>query len=174
MAHPEKVSEVQAIAERIEKAQSMVLADYTGLTVDQMTQFRRNCRARSVECRVVKNRLAQIAADKAGVAALKDLLKGPTAIVFGPESQVEPAKIVVEFAKDNDKMQVKGGWVDGQSLSAAQVEALSRIPSREELLAKMMGSINSPARGMAFAMNGVIAGLARVIDAVAKQRAEAA
>ena len=174
MARPEKVSEVQAIAERIEKAQSMVLADFSGLTVDQMTQFRRDCRARSVECRVVKNRLAQIAADKTGATALKDLLKGPTAIVFGPESQVDPAKIVVEFAKENEKMQVKGGWVDGQSLSIAQVEALSKIPSREELLAKMMGSISSPARGLASTVNGVAGGLARVIDAVAKQKAEAA
>jgi len=174
MARPEKVSEVQAIAERIEKAQSMVLADFSGLTVDQMTQFRRDCRARSVECRVVKNRLAQIAADKTGATELKDLLKGPTAIVFGAESQVDPAKIVVEFAKDNEKMQVKGGWVDGQSLSVAQVEALSKIPSREELLAKMMGSINSPARGLASTVNGVAGGLARVIDAVAKQKAEAA
>jgi len=171
MARPEKVNEVQAIAERIEKAQSMVLADYSGLTVDQMTQFRRNCRAQAVECRVVKNRLARIAADKAGAAVLKDLLKGPTAIVFGAESQVDPAKIVVEFAKDNEKMQVKGGWVDGQSLSAAQVEALSRIPSREELLAKMMGSINSPARGLACTLNGVVAALARVIDAAAKEKA---
>ena len=171
MARPEKISEVKAIAERIEKAQSMVLADFSGLTVDQMTQFRRNCRAQAVECRVVKNRLARIAADKAGAAVLKDLLKGPTAIVFGAESQVAPAKIVVEFAKDNEKMQVKGGWVDGQSLDAAQVVALSAIPSRDELLAKMMGSINSPARGLAVTMNGVVAALARVIDAAAKEKA---
>jgi large subunit ribosomal protein L10 len=165
MARPEKISEVQAIAERIEKAQSMVLADFSGLTVDQMTQFRRNCRAQAVECRVVKNRLARIAADKAGAAVLKDLLKGPTAMVFGAESQVDPAKIVVEFAKDNERMQVKGGWVDGESLDAAQVVALSKIPSRDELLAKMMGSINSPVQGLASTVNGVVAALARVIDA---------
>jgi len=174
MARPEKVSEVQAIAERLEKAQSMVLADFSGLTVDQMTQFRRNCRAQAVECRVVKNRLARIAADKAGLPVLKELLKGPTAIVFGAESQVDPAKIVVEFAKDNEKMQVKGGWVEGQALDVAQVVALSKIPSREELLAKMMGSISSPARGLATTVNGVAGALARVVDAAAKARAEAA
>jgi large subunit ribosomal protein L10 len=174
MARPEKVSEVQAIAERLEKAQSMVLADFSGLTVDQMTQFRRNCRAQAVECRVVKNRLARIAADQAGLPVLKELLKGPTAIVFGAESQVDPAKIVVEFAKDNEKMQVKGGWVEGQTLDVAQVVALSKTPSREELLAKMMGSISSPARGLATTVNGVAGALARVIDAAAKTKAEAA
>jgi large subunit ribosomal protein L10 len=174
MARPEKVAEVQAIAERIESAQSIVLADFSGLTVDQMTQFRRNCRAQSVECRVVKNRLARIAADKVGAGVLKDTFKGPTAVVFGAESQVDPAKLVVEFAKDNDRMQIKGGYVDGQVLDANQVVALSKIPSREELLAKMMGSINSPARGLACTVNGVAAALARVIDAAAKARAEAA
>jgi large subunit ribosomal protein L10 len=172
MARPEKIAEVQAIADRIGAAQSFVLADYTGLTVDQMTQFRRNCRAQSVECRVVKNRLARIATDQAGAdAALKLMFKGPTAVVFGADSQVDPAKLVVEFAKDNEKLKIKAGYVDGQVLTAEQVVALSKIPSREELLAKMMGSINSPARGLACTVNGVAAALARVIDAAAKTKA---
>ncbi|MBE0567291.1 MAG: 50S ribosomal protein L10 [Krumholzibacteria bacterium] len=173
MARPEKEAEVLAIAERLEQAQSVVLANYSGLTVAQMTQFRRNCRARSVECRVVKNRLARIAAEKVGAGVLKDALKGPTAIVFGAESQVEPAKLVVEFAKDNDRMQIKGGYVDGQILDANQVVALARTPSREELLSMMMGSISSPARGLACTVNGVAAALARVVDAAAKAKAAA-
>ena len=174
MARPEKVAEVQAIAERIGSAQSMILADFSGLTVEQMTVFRRNCRALSVECRVVKNRLARIAADKSGMDGIKDLLNGPTAIVFGAESQVDPAKIIVDFAKDNEAMEIKGGFVDGDFLDKEQVLALSKIPSRDELLAKMMGSINSPATGLVGTINGVAAALARVIDAAAKEKAEAA
>jgi large subunit ribosomal protein L10 len=174
MARPEKVAEVQAIASRIEAAQSMVLADFTGLTVEQMTVFRRTCREKAVECRVVKNRLARIAADNSGLAAMKDHLTGPTAIVFGAESQVDPAKLVVDFAKDNEAMEIKGGFVDGEFLDTAKVVALSKVPSREELLAKMMGSINSPASGLVGTINGVAAALARVIDAAAKQKAEAA
>jgi large subunit ribosomal protein L10 len=174
MARPEKVAEVQAIAERIGAAQSMILADFSGLSVAQMTVFRRNCREKSVECRVVKNRLARIAADDSGLEAMKDHLKGPTAILFGAESQVDPAKIVVEFAKDNEAMEIKGGFVDGEFLDTAQIVALSKIPSRDELLAKMMGSINSPASGLVGTINGVAASLARVIDAAAKQKAEAA
>jgi len=174
MPRPEKIAEVKAIAERFQSARSIVMADYTGLTVAQMTQFRSQCRAQNVECRVVKNRLAIIAADEADLAVIKDHLKGPTALVLGPESQVDPAKIVIEFAKTNEKLTVKGGILDGQYLDAQQVEALSKIPSKDELIAQMMGSINSPLTGIAGTVNGVMSALARALDAVAKQKAEAA
>jgi len=173
MARPEKMAEVQAITERLRSAQSCVLADYTGLTVAQMTAFRAQCRAANIECRVVKNRLAMIAADQADLGALRAQLKGPTALILGHASQVDPAKIAVEFAKNNEALKVKGGMVDGQLLSAAQVVALSKVPSKDELIAKMMGSINSPLVGIVGTVNGVIAALARAIDAVAKQKAAA-
>ena len=173
MARPEKVAEVEAIAQRIRTAQSMVLADFTGLTVLQMTEFRRTCRANSVDCKVVKNRLAKIAADNADLAIMKDHLAGPTAIMFGPESQVDPAKLVVEFAKDNEAMEIKGGFLEGAFLDKSQIVALSKVPSKDELIAKMMGSINSPLTGLAATMNGVVGALARVINAVAEQNAEA-
>jgi large subunit ribosomal protein L10 len=174
MARPEKIAEVEAITERIKSAQSMVLADYTGLTVLQMTAFRRTCRANAVECRVVKNRLARIAADHAGMAVMKDHLKGPTAIMFGPESQVDAAKLVVDFAKTNEAMKIKGGFLEGAYLDKTQIVALSMVPSKDELIAKMMGSINSPVTGLAAIMIGVVSALARTIDAVAQQKAEAA
>ena len=170
MATQEKIAEVQAITERMQSAQSMVLADFTGLSVEQMTTFRSQCREKAIDCRVVKNRLAKIACDNADVAVLKDHLKGPTAILFGLESQIDPAKIIVDFAKKNEAMGIKGGLVDGQFLSTDQVVALSKIPSRDELYAKMMGSINSPVSGLAMCLNGVIAGLARCIDGVAQQK----
>lgn len=174
MARPEKVAEVQAITDRFQAAQSLVMADYTGLTVHQMTDFRAKCRAQNIDCRVVKNRLAMRAADAAELGFLKDHLKGPTALVFGPESQVDPAKLVIEFAKDNEALKVKGGVVDGEFLDVDQVVALSKVPSMDELIAKMMGSINSPASGLVGTVNGVVGALARAIDAVAKQKAEAA
>lgn len=174
MARPEKVAEVERITESLQAAQSLVMADYSGLTVAQMTDFRNKCRENNVQCRVVKNRLAQRAADAAGVEVIKDHLKGPIAILFGIESQVDAAKIAVDFAKDHEKMEIRGGLVDGNYLDANEVVALSKVPSREELIAKMMGSINSPASGLTMALNGVVAGLTRAIDAVAKQKAETA
>ncbi|MBU8871810.1 MAG: 50S ribosomal protein L10 [Gemmatimonadales bacterium] len=174
MARPDKIAEVEMITQKLQAAQSLVLADYSGLTVEKMTFFRQQCRANKVECRVVKNRLAKIAADNAGVEVIKDLLRGPIAIMFGPESQVDPAKIVAEFAKKNEAMEIRGGMVDGAYLDADQVMALSKVPTRDELIAKMMGSINSSVTGVVMVMNGVVAGLARAIDAVAKQKAETA
>ncbi len=170
MARPEKVAEVEAIAERLRAAQSLVLVDYTGLSVEKLTAFRSLCRSKGVECRVVKNRLAMIAADAADLVVLKDHLRGPTALVVGRESQVDPAKAAVEFGKDNEALRIKGGIVEGQFLAADRVTALSQIPGRDELIAKMMGSINSPASGLVGVMSGVAAALARAIDAVAKQK----
>ncbi len=171
MARPEKVAAVTAIAERLRVSQSVVLADYTGLTVEKMTAFRALCRGKGVECKVVKNRLASIAADEAGLPALRDHLKGPTALLLGLTSQVDPAKVAVEFAKDNDKLVIKGGLLDGRFLTPAAVTSLSRTPDREVLLAQIMGGLNGPARGLAVATNGVAAALARAIDAVAKKKA---
>ena len=170
MARPEKIAEVEAITERMRGAQSMILADFSGLTVAQMTVFRASCREKSVDCRVVKNRLARIAADDADIAVMKEHLTGPTAILFGPESQVDPAKIIVDFAKENEAMEIKGGFLDGAYLDPKEVVALSKTPSKDELIAKMMGSINSPAGGIAGAVGAVMGSLARAIDAVAKQK----
>jgi large subunit ribosomal protein L10 len=171
MARPEKINEVEAISERMKNAECMVFTDYTGIPVLAMTAFRRNCRAKGVDCRVVKNRLARIAATKHGMGDLSEHLKGPTAVLFGMESQVEAARIAVEFSKENEKLKIKGGFVDGRFLTPEQVVALSKVPSREQLLSMMMGSINAPARGLAVVTNGVAASLCRAIDAVAKQKA---
>jgi len=171
MARPEKEAAVTLIADRLRAAQSVILADYTGLTVEKMTAFRALCRGKGVECRVVKNRLARIAADRADLPTLKDHLKGPTALILGLQSQVDPAKVAVEFAKDNEALKVKGGLLEGRFLPPPAVVALSKTPSREELLAQMMGSVNAPARSLACVVNGVAAALTRAMDAVAKQKA---
>jgi large subunit ribosomal protein L10 len=170
MARPEKVAEVQAISERLRSAQSIVLADFTGLSVEKMTAFRALCRSKGIECRVVKNRLAKIAADGADLEILKDFLQGPTALILGPESQVEPAKVAVDFAKDNEALTIKGGIVDGASLDARQVVALSQVPGRDELIAKMMGSMQSPLNGFVGTLMQVPAALCRALDAVAQQK----
>ncbi len=171
MARPEKTAEVQAIASHLQSAKSVVLADYQGMTVAQMTDFRVKCRAKNVVCRVVKNRLAMIAADQANVSVLKEHLTGPMALIISSESQIDAAKIVVDFAKDVDKLKIRGGYVDGGFLDAGRVVALSRVPSRDELYAQMMGSINAPLTGIVGTINGVMSALVRALDAVAKQKA---
>jgi large subunit ribosomal protein L10 len=174
MARPEKIAQVEAITAHLQSALSIVLADYQGMTVEQMTNFRVKCREKNVVCRVVKNRLAKIAADQAGITVLQEHLTGPIAMIMGSESQVDPAKIAVEFAKTVEALEIRGGMVDGEYLDAAQVVALSKVPSRDELYAKMMGSINAPLTGVVGTINGVMSAVCRAIDAVAKQKGEAA
>ena len=174
MARPEKVAEVEAIAASMTAAKAIVLTDFTGCSVEQMTTFREKCRENGIVTKVVKNRLARIAADNVDLPAIKDHLKGPTALMFGLEGQVDAAKVAVEFQKENEAFGIKGGILDGAFLEVNEVIALSKIPSMDELIAKMMGSINSPARGLVVTINGVAGKLCRAIDAVAKQKAETA
>ena len=125
MARPEKVAEVEYLTDKLLKSEGVVLADFSGLTVAQANDLRVKCREQKVELRVVKNRLARRAAVAADSAALEALFKGPTAIAFGLESPVEPAKVLTEFAKTNEKLRVKGGFVDGEVLSVKDVRTLS-------------------------------------------------
>jgi len=173
MARPKKVAQVEVITESLKMCQSIVLTDYRGLTVEQMTDFRNRCREKNVGVRVVKNRLAKLAADQADMSGLKEYLTGPLALIFGNESQVDAAKLVVDYAKDHEALGLMGGFMDGEYLSVEQVIELSKIPDREELIAKMMGSINAPASGIVGTINGVVAALTRAVDAVAKQKAAA-
>jgi len=161
MVRPEKIAEVDLIAEKIKGSQGLVLADFTGLTVASMGEFR-----------VVKNRLARRAAAEADCSALDELLKGPTGIAFGRESPLEPAKVVVDFAKTNENLAIKGGYLDGKLLSVPEVEALSKIPSRDELLGMVMRGMQAPLTGFISVMAGTVRGLATVLDAIAKQKAE--
>lgn len=170
MARPDKILAVEEITANLKAAQSVVLVDYSGLTVEQITEFRIKCRELGVVCKVVKNTLARIAANEADASALSDHISGPTAFLMGPESQVDPAKLAVDFSKANEAMEVKGGYLDGAYLDSTQVIALSKIPGRDELYAKMMGSMTSPLSGIVGTVNGVVGALTRVINAVAEQK----
>ena len=174
MVRPAKSAEVELLSEKMRASVGLVLADFTGLSVASITEFRAKCRERGVEFRVVKNRLANRAAAAAECPALSDLLKGPTGIAFGLDSAVEPAKAVVDFAKLNEKLVIKGGYLDGKLLEVREVEALSEIPGREELLAMLMRGMQAPVSGMVGCLTGVMRNMVGVLDAVAKQKAEAA
>ena len=174
MARPEKVAEVEVLTDKMIKSEGLVLADFSGLTVAQANELRVKCRDQNVELRVVKNRLARRAAVAAEIAALEELLIGPTAIAFGLDSPVEPAKVLTEFAKNNEKLRVKGGFVDGEVLSLNQVKALSEVPSRLELITMLARGINGPATGLAGSISAVMSSLARAIQAAAEQNDPAA
>lgn len=174
MVRPEKIAEVELLTAKLRESEGLVLADFTGLTVASISEFRSKCREQRVEFRVVKNRLARRAAAEAECSELDGMFVGPTGIAFGLDSAVEPAKVVVDFAKTNEKLVIKGGFLDGKVLSTSEVEALSKIPGREELLAMLLRAMQGPTTGMVSCLSGVMRNMVGVLDAVAKKKAEAA
>ena len=147
---------VKDIAEKIRKAQSVIVYDYRGLTVAEVTALRAEMRKAGVEYVVLKNSMVERACDEAGIdASIKATLKGPSAFAFGYDDAVAPAKILKDFIKKTKKCEVKGGIVEGKVTSVEDIKALADLPSREVLIARMLGSMMSPITGLAIALDQV-------------------
>lgn len=149
-----------------------IVAHYRGLNVAEMTQLRRDVRAAGGQVQVVKNTLTKRAAKGTDFESLDQLLTGPTALITAVEP-VATSKAVIKFAKDNKTLEILGGAMDGDGIDLGQITALSLLPSREELLAKLMGSLMSPAQGLVTVLNAVPTGLVRALDQVRQQKEEA-
>ena len=166
-----KSEKIDAIKAKVEKAQVALVTEYKGYTVEEITNLRRELQKQGGDYMVTKNTLAKVAVKGTDFEPLTDLMKGPIAIAFGFEDQVSPAKIVSKFIKDTKKGEILGAVMEGNLLSAADAKALANLPSKEELYAKMLGSINSPATGLTLDINGVMAALTRAVAAVRDQKA---
>ncbi len=164
----EKIDEIKSKAE---KAQVAIVTEYKGLSVEEITNLRRSLQKEGGDYMVTKNTLAKIALKGTDFEILTDSLTGPVAIAFGFEDQVSPAKLVAKFIKDTKKGVITGGALDGKLLDAKEVEALAKMPSKEELIAKILGSVNSPASGIVGSINAVMAQLTRAMAAVRDQKA---
>ena len=158
-----KAQQVAEIKEKIAKAQSMVVFDYRGLTVEEVTALRNDMRKAGVEYVVLKNSIVERAAKDGIDEKIHDFLKGPSAFAFGYDDAVAPAKILKEAIKKYKKCEMKGGIINGVVSDADAMNALADLPSREVLLARLLGSMMSP-----------ISGLAIVLDQIAKQKGEGA
>ncbi len=156
-----KKAVVSAITDRLKSAQAGVIADYRGLTVAQDTELRKQLREAGVEYSIVKNTLTRFAANEVGLGELDPVLHGPTALATSDSDVVAPAKILVEFAKNNEQLEIKAGFVEGRVIDAEEVKVYASIPSKEVLISKMMGSLQAP-----------IGNLVRALDAIAKKDAE--
>ena len=144
---------VDEIADAIKGAQSVVLVDYRGLTVEQDTELRKQLREANITYKVYKNTMMNFAFKGTDFEALAPYLEGPSAVAISTEDATAPARILCKFAKTADKLEVKGGIVEGIAYDAAGIENVSKIPSREELLSKLLGSIQSPITNFARVMN---------------------
>lgn len=157
---------VSDIENKIKDAESVIFVDYRGLSVLEVSELRNNFRGAGVEYRVMKNTMIQRAVDNLGIAGLEDVLKGPTAVAFGAKDPVAPAKIMSDFIKKAKKTEIKGGILAGRALDPAGVKELADLPSKEQLLAKMMGSLNAPVTGFVMVLSGVLSKFVRTLEAV--------
>ena len=144
---------VQEISEQIKDAKSAVLVDYRGLTVEQDTQLRRQLREAGVTYKVYKNTLMNFAFKGTDCEALLPYLEGPSAVAISTEDATAPARVLCKFSKTADALEVKGGIVEGIAYDADGIKEVAKIPSREELLSKLLGSIQSPITNFARVMN---------------------
>ena len=150
-----KSVQVQEIAAKFEAASSVVVVDYRGLTVGQATELRKQLREAGVEFKVYKNTLTRRASEIAGLEGINEFLTGPNAIAFSNEDVVAPAKIINEFAKKNEALEIKAGIIEGNVSSAEDVKALAELPSREGLLSMLLSVLQAPVRNFALATKAV-------------------
>ncbi len=144
---------VEEISASIENAQSVVLVDYRGLTVEQDTQLRKKLREAGVTYKVYKNTFMNFAFKGTQFEGLSEYLEGPSAIAISTEDATAPARVLSEFAKTADKLEIKGGVVEGTKYDAKGMAAIASIPSREVLISKLLGSLQSPITNFARVMN---------------------
>lgn len=168
----QKKQVVTDLTEKIKSAQSIVLADYRGLTVEQDTELRNALRKAGVEYKVVKNTLTSLAMKESGIE-VDDFLTGPTAMAISSSDAVAPAKVLSEFAKKFEKLELKVGVVEGKVIDLEGVKALAELPSREVLIAKVLGGLNAPISGFVNVLNGNMRGLVVALNAIAEQKANA-
>lgn len=163
----EKISQMK---EKIEKAKVAIVTDYKGLSVEEITKLRRLIQKEDADYMVTKNTLAKIAIKGTEYEVLADSLTGPVAIAFGFDDQVAPAKVLAKFIKETKKGEILAAAMDGKLLSASEAKALATLPSKQEIYAKMLGCINSPASGIANSINAVMSSLTRAMAAVRDQK----
>lgn len=170
----QKKAEVVSIIDTLKAAQAGVLVDYRGLTVEEDTNLRNELRKENVTYFVVKNTLLRRAAKEVGLDELDDILHGPTALAVSSEDPVAPARVIAKFAKENEKLELKSGFMDGKVMSLDEVKTLAATPSKEVLIAKMMGSLNSPVSSLVRLLNTVVEKGVEIPELIAAKSAEAA
>ncbi|AIJ32789.1 50S ribosomal protein L10 [Corynebacterium imitans] len=173
MANPKNTAELAALKEKFEAASSIVLTEYRGLTVGQLQELRGEL-GFDVEYHVAKNTLIKIAANEQGIEGLDDLLVGPTAVAFIKGEAVDAAKVMKKFNKDHDAFVIKGGYMDGKAIDAAQVDAIAEMDNRETTLAKLAGAFEGSLAKAAGLFQAPASKTARLVAALQDKQDDAA
>jgi large subunit ribosomal protein L10 len=166
----EKKKTVEELHERLSKSKVVIVTDYKGLNVETMTELRRKLREAQIDYRVVKNTLLIRAAKETSVALILDQLKGPSAIALSFDDPVAPAKVLMEFAKKNEKLEIKAGVMEDRVLDLASIKALAALPSREALLSQLLSAMVGVPTGLVRVLNGIPQKLMYALQAINDQK----
>lgn len=162
------------MSEKFSKAEIVIVTDYKGLDVVTINDLRRKLRAENVEYRVVKNSLLVRASEGTDAGLIKDFFKGPSAVALSYDDPVAPAKVLMDFAKSNDKLEIKAGAMNGKMLDVNAIKALSSLPSREVLLGQLLSAMNAVPTSLVRALSDMPRQLLNVLNAIKEQKEEAA
>ena len=166
----QKKQQVAELSEKLKSSVTGVIVDYKGITVADDTKLRKSLREAGNEYKVVKNTLLGRALKEAGIDGLDSVLEGTTAIAISEEDYVGAAKILCEYAEKSKTFEVKAGFVDGKMIDAEGVKNLAKLPSKEVLLAQVLGGLNAPITGFAAVLNGTMKGLVVALNAIAEKK----
>jgi len=172
MPTAEKERILQDTAERISGVRGIFLADLSGMSVEKVTLLRRKCREQGIQVRVVKNTLLKRAFNAQGITALDDALVGPTGLVFSHGSEVAPARVLSEFAKEHERPRIKAAVVDGRRFDEAAVKQLATLPSRDVLLAQLLGTFIAPMTTFLAAIDAMLRLPATMAEVLERERQE--
>lgn len=167
---PEKAGKVAELKDLLTSSKGVVLVDYCGLTVAEDTELRSKMREAGVKYMVAKNTFIRIAAQEAGIEGLDAYLEHNTAVAFSAEDPVAPAKILNDFSKDHKALEIKAGVLDGKVIGLDEVKTVAELPSREELLAKLVGSMQAPISGLVNVLQGTIRNFVYTLEAVRQKK----
>ncbi|MBF0103687.1 MAG: 50S ribosomal protein L10 [Deltaproteobacteria bacterium] len=170
MNRTEKAAEIDRLKERFSGAMLAILTDYKGLSVAKLTDLRRKLRANQATYKVVKNRLAKIAVKDTPLGELGSHFVGTTAIALSKTNPTGPAKVLIDYAKTEELLKIKAGYLDGKIIGINEISSLANLPSKEELIAKLLGSLNAPATNLVSVLSQIPRQLVTVLSAIRDQK----
>ncbi len=172
MKRDEKEQLVQVLHEELEKSQAVFVTDYMGLTVERITKLRREVKGAGGSYRVVKNTLLRRASEGTPAKGIEKFFVGPTAVAIAKTDAVAVAKALVNFAKDNEKFEIQAGMLGDRAVTAADIQELSKMPPREVLLARMLGSLNAPVSNFVGVLSAIVTQLVYVLKAIENKKSQ--
>jgi large subunit ribosomal protein L10 len=170
LATENKIRTVEELSDKFKRVKSAVFTDFTGLNVAQITELRKQLRDASIEFRVVKNTLALRASKDTAFEKVSEYFAGPTSVAISYKDVVAPAKVIVQYSKNQPNLKIKGGILEGEKVGAGKIEELAKLPSREVLLSMLLSAFQSPISGFVYTLEGILRNLVYTLEGIKGQK----